>query len=113
MGVHNEHVARVLKNGRVAVGQDLRPRQCCINAVGDLLDLKEICARARRLGPRPCRTQKGFLDNRCPGERASKGPAEKIAARMRMNVCVHSCLLLHQAIELRLYRIARDESTVE
>src|SRR3954469_21441734 len=89
MSVKYDDVVGILKDGGVAIDQDLRLRQCSKYSVRHFLDCEEVVACRRRLSTRPSCTEEGLFENRGaqqnPSERLGEEIAPALGVRMGMS----------------------------
>ena len=86
MGVHHDHLLRVDKDGRVAVGEHLRMGLREVHAVRNLLDIEQAASRGGPLRARPGGAQKPGFEHRGSGDDSAEELSEKVAPR---RVAVH------------------------
>src|SRR5215471_8999751 len=80
MGVHDQHVGRIDKDCGIAIPHRLRTGEREVNAVGNILDFKQVSRGAWSRSLRPGGPARGQTENRRSGQTGDHVP-EKIAAR--------------------------------
>jgi len=80
VGVHNQHIGRIYENCGIAITHRLRAGKSKVDAVGDILDLKQVgrSPGSRRLRPR--RAAGRQAENR-RSRKTKRHIPEKVAAR--------------------------------
>ena len=90
--IDHQHIAVQHEDGRVAVGQYLRPGERGVDAFGHLLYGEQVARGGLRLGAGPTGAQEAFFENGGTGENCTEGSGEEITARVVM-VMAHAGLL--------------------